>query len=866
MQTGTVFAGWVIESRLGGGGMADVYLARHPRLPRTDVLKVISAHLASDESFRRRFLQEAERVCALEHPNVIVVYDRGEHDGQLYIAMQYIRGGDLRDLLGREGRLPPHRALGIVAQVAAALDAAHRLGLVHRDVKPANVLLAARADDRETDRAVLADFGIARLETGEASTRLTDAGAMVGTPAYAAPEQVLGQAVDGRADVYALGCLLFELLTGSPPFVRDSPVMVLIAHVHDPPPAPSRTAPGLPLALDLVVATALAKDPAQRYPTCSALVEAARAALAVAPLPPATRAGPWQITVRDTGGIDGRDRQLGPVDTARLPGPTAARVGDLLHGCRFWALQAPYEPPVADAVHRRIVVSDAAGRHGLAFSHWPDRPRELDALVDLLQHAGARWTDQRQPVPRPDDTHRVRFAGPERIDGTDRTGPDLPRPAEQGRRRRLITATAAATTGIVAAVVGLAVVLSGGGETGPRTSAGNSASPTAPGGPVTGLTDGAFKVGAVVPETGPLAFLGPPQAAGVRLAVQQINESGGVLGRPVALTTADSGGTESDLAARSVDRLLAGRSDVVIGPAASGVTSTVIDKILAAGVVQISPSASSDAFTTYDDDGLFFRTTPPDVMQARVLAGLMDDDGVRRLAILALRDPYGRSVSTQIEKSFIAAGGEVVETIGYDPQAAGYDAEVARVAAARPDAVAVVGFDESHRVVTAMIEKGIGPGKVKVYGVDGNTGNGFGALFQQKGVLVGMKGVTPLVDLAPGFQERLKTVDPNLKDFNYAGESYDAVTIAALAVEKAGSDAGPTYAKEINGITAGGAKCTSFAACREIIDNGGDPDYDGAAGPLEFVAAGEPAVASFAVVAYQPDNTAEIQRYVQIYP
>jgi hypothetical protein len=293
---GDVIGGWRIERKIGAGAMGQVYLARHPRLPRLDVIKVIAADLATDESFRRRFLREADVVCALEHPHVVGVHDRGEYDGMLYIAMQYVSGGDLRQLLrAAGGRLPVARALRIAGQVAMALDAAHRRGLVHRDVKPENVLLRVNEDTPDGD-AVLADFGVTRLDTG--STMLTQTGQVLATPAYAAPEQIEAKPVDGRADQYSLACLLFEMLSGRVPFPRDSLMSALLAHVTAPAPLLSAAVTGLPPPVDAVLLRAMSKDPAERYATCREFVAAMSAAAAVSgpaalrAEPPAPAAGP----------------------------------------------------------------------------------------------------------------------------------------------------------------------------------------------------------------------------------------------------------------------------------------------------------------------------------------------------------------------------------------------------------------------------------------------------------------------------------------------------------------------------------------------------------------------------------------------
>jgi YVTN family beta-propeller protein len=256
----TELAGYRIEALLGRGGMGVVYLADDLRLKRKVALKLLAGELSGNEHFRERFLSESELAASIDHPNILPIYDAGEIAGQLYIAMRYVDGTDLKQLLHREGPLDPERALAIVGQLAAALDAAHARGLVHRDVKPSNVLLNLEG------HAYLADFGLSRRTTGQ-----TEGTGLVGTIDYVAPEQIRGEPVDGRADLYALGCLLCECLTGEPPFKRDSEAAIIFAHLEEEPPSP----PGL----EIVVARALAKAPEERYSSGAELVAAAREAL-----------------------------------------------------------------------------------------------------------------------------------------------------------------------------------------------------------------------------------------------------------------------------------------------------------------------------------------------------------------------------------------------------------------------------------------------------------------------------------------------------------------------------------------------------------------------------------------------------------
>jgi hypothetical protein len=274
LSDGDEFAGYRIERRLGRGGMGVLYLAIEPGLERRVALKLIAPEAAADEVFARRFAEESKVAASIEHPNVVPIYAAGEEDGIPYIAMRYVAGSDLGRRLAREGRLEPAAAVALIAQVAGGLDAIHAAGLVHRDVKPANVLLGETGGD---DHAYITDFGVARNVSTESG--LTQTGRFVGTLDYVAPEQISGGTVDARADVYALGCLLFKLLTGEVPYPRDGEAARLYAHLNDPPPAPSLHATAVPMALDDVAIRAMSKAPEDRYPSAGDLGRAAEAAL-----------------------------------------------------------------------------------------------------------------------------------------------------------------------------------------------------------------------------------------------------------------------------------------------------------------------------------------------------------------------------------------------------------------------------------------------------------------------------------------------------------------------------------------------------------------------------------------------------------
>ena len=294
LTAGSRVAGYLLEKLVGVGGMAAVYRARDERLGRVVALKL----LAGDEVVRKRFVREARAVAAVDHPHIIPVYEAGEAEGVLFIAMRFVAGDDLRVVVGREGALRPRRAAAFISPVASALDAAHAAGLVHRDVKPANMLVDVGPGRPE--HVYLSDFGVARGMLS--SSGLTRAGQFLGTPDYAAPEQISGRDVDGRADQYALACVAYTLLSGSVLFRREVPMAVLYAHLSVPPPRLTAVRPELPGAVNEVLATALSKEPEDRYGSCGDFADALREALGLEPYdpsrPPSARAPATQTPSR----------------------------------------------------------------------------------------------------------------------------------------------------------------------------------------------------------------------------------------------------------------------------------------------------------------------------------------------------------------------------------------------------------------------------------------------------------------------------------------------------------------------------------------------------------------------------------------
>ena len=369
-----------------------------------------------------------------------------------------------------------------------------------------------------------------------------------------------------------------------------------------------------------------------------------------------------------------------------------------------------------------------------------------------------------------------------------------------------------------------------------------------------GSGDGTLTVGTLLPQTGSLAFLGPPEFAAVEAAVEDMNAAGGVLGKDVKKFDSDSGDAQNPIASQSVDRLFSKNVDAIVGAASSSVSLLVIDKITQAGVVEFSPANTSDTFSTYCDNGLYFRTAPPDTLQGRVLADTIIADGSQTVGILALQDAYGTGLANHVEKNVTASNGEVVKKIIYDPKAADYATEVGEIKSADPDAIVVIGFAETKKIIPELIRQGIGPDTKKIYFVDGNLAD-YSADFEAGTLGPNVKGTLPGVAATADLKKRLLEVDPKLKDFSYAAESYDATTLIGLAAIAADSDYGPDIASEMVNVSRDGTKCTSFEECSKLLTDGEDIDYDGYSGPVDFLPNGDPGTAFIGIYQYNPDGT-----------
>jgi len=368
-----------------------------------------------------------------------------------------------------------------------------------------------------------------------------------------------------------------------------------------------------------------------------------------------------------------------------------------------------------------------------------------------------------------------------------------------------------------------------------------------------------LKIGTALPQTGNLAFLGPPEEAGVKYALSQIQDAKADTGLSLDVVFGDSGDTDNKAYETEIPRLLGEDVSAIIGAASSGTSLKFIDQVVGAGVIQFSPANTSDAFTTYDDDGLYFRTAPSDTLQGEVLGNLIAEDGAQTLGMIVLNDSYGTGLAKYVSDAFTAAGGEVVAQPTYNTGDTNFDAQISEVLAANPDAIALITFDEISTILPGLFGKYPAD---QLYFVDGNLKN-FGDAFPA-GSLTGAKGTLPglTIDTISDFTDALDTFVadeglPALEDYSYAAESYDATILIALAALAAGSTDGKDIAaklQEVSGGTGDGKKCTSYADCAKIIVDGGTADYDGISGPITFDEVGDPTEASIGIYQYGEDN------------
>ncbi|MDQ0893187.1 ABC transporter substrate-binding protein [Agromyces ramosus] len=370
-----------------------------------------------------------------------------------------------------------------------------------------------------------------------------------------------------------------------------------------------------------------------------------------------------------------------------------------------------------------------------------------------------------------------------------------------------------------------------------------------------GERDLALKLGTILPQSGALAFLGPPEEAGVQLGADDVNAvSDSGLG--VEVVFRDSGDTTTDTATVSVTDLLSQDVSAIIGAASSGVSKTVIDQIVAAGVIQFSPANTSADFTEYNDNDLYWRTAPSDVLQGEVLGNLIAEDGHATLGMIVLNDSYGTGLAQFTKDAFEAAGGEVVAEALFNEGDSSFDAQISEVTAANPDAIALITFDQAQIITPALVGSGY-PGD-QLYFVDGNLSD-YSADFAP-GLVAGSKGTLPGLDVGTlgDFTDRLLEVDPDLADYSYAAESYDAVVLLALAAYAANSTDGVEIAKYLRQVSGGsgeGEKVSTYEEGIALLAEGQQIDYDGPSGPVTFDEHGDPTEATIGIYEYNDDNT-----------
>lgn len=408
--------------------------------------------------------------------------------------------------------------------------------------------------------------------------------------------------------------------------------------------------------------------------------------------------------------------------------------------------------------------------------------------------------------------------------------------ASASRSRSARTALSAVTIAVAGALV--LAGCSGGGEGGGTTADG-------------GLD---LKIGTILPQTGTLAVLGPPEFAGVHLAEQDINDA--KAGITVTATDKDSGDTTTDIASQSATSLIADGNSAIIGAASSGVSKTFIDQVTQAGVVQLSPANTSPDFTTYNDDGYYWRTAPSDVLQGRILGNKILQDGKTNVSILYMNDAYGTGLEENIKKTLEAGGASIAAEEVFEPSATDFNSAITSVLAPNPDALVVISFDEIKTIADQLASKGFD--FANLYGTDGNYG-----VITEADTNVDIAGAqftNPGVEAKSDFQDRLQAMvkadgDPALTVFSYSAESYDGTVLLALAALQGKATDGATIKENLQSVSEGGTKCESFADCAKLIKDGTDIDYDGLSGPITFDENGDPTEAYVSVYKYGEGNT-----------
>ncbi|WP_240771614.1 bifunctional serine/threonine-protein kinase/ABC transporter substrate-binding protein [Nocardia sp. CS682] len=696
LRAGEVFAGYVIERQLGRGGMGSVYLARHPRLPRRIALKLLSTELHTNDEMRARFEREAELVARLDHPNIVAVYDRGVDDGIRWISMQYVDGIDAGALDPRS--VNPQRAVDIIAETAKALDYAHAVGVLHRDVKPANILLAHPTAGQD-ERVLLTDFGIARLR--DDAHQLTRTGMFAATLAYASPEQLSATPVDPRSDQYALACTLFWLLSGTAPFAADNPAAIIAGHLHQPPPSIHTRNPNLPPAMAAVLTKAMAKQPADRFGSCSELATAARRALTGAtgvagakPSPesePSTRHAPPTVPQP---WVPPGGRRAKPSEGAQEPVPgepsqreqSSGLASGLAEGERTRQQErtetrpeSAYGERISPAVdHRDQRAGTAEDAPGTDADRRPDRTARNAGIAGAAVVtvaaivAGILWANAGSSSNSP-----ASF------------GPGVPQTIDWAG------AIAPGTAGAPRGVEPLTQIDALGKEVGKpgaaSTPAGDGKARCAP---VTIATTAVF--------TGPNAGAGRSADGGVKLAIDQFTKANP--GCPVALREFDiAGGAQ---AAAGVAAQIVNDPSIValIGPVFSAETQAAGQIFNDAGLPFLTPSATDPALST-NGWRTFFRGLAADDAQGTALAKyLVNTARFRKICVIQDKNGYGRSLAGSAVSSLgSAASPNCAADIAQGDR--DFTTVAADVIAAEPDAIFYSGFSEEAAALLQQLRR-----------------------------------------------------------------------------------------------------------------------------------------------------------------
>jgi ABC-type branched-subunit amino acid transport system substrate-binding protein len=401
---------------------------------------------------------------------------------------------------------------------------------------------------------------------------------------------------------------------------------------------------------------------------------------------------------------------------------------------------------------------------------------------------------------------------------------------------------------LVAAVAVVALAAAACGSSSSNSS--SSTSSSTPSSSSGGQTATPLKLGVLLPHTGTLAFLEPPMGKAVDLALKDINAAGGVNGKPVSQVAADEG-TDPNISSQGASTLLSDNVSAIIGAAASSDTLAIINKVTSAKVVECSPSNTGAALTTYPDHGYYFRTAPPDSLQSKALANLIVSQGHSNVALVGQATEYGKGFIDGLDKALTSSGATVAAKISYDPTATTFTAEVSKIKASNPDAVVIIGYQETGTIIKGMIQDGIGPKQVPIYVADGAQSADLWKSVDphNPAVLVGVGGTAPSAAPSNGvksFPKEFAAFAPGV-DTIYSAQAYDCAVVIALAADEAKSNAPTDFVSHMNDVTKGGTKCTSYKQCLQLIQSGTDIDYDGASGPLDFSSVGEPSVGTYDV-------------------